>query len=498
MSTELINIIFGMKIRQNRTEAGLTLTEYAALCELSPSYVTEIEKGKKYPRPNKIRKMAEVLGKEYDELVSIKLDPSLNYLEQALASPLIQRFPFDEFGLEASDLVDLLTRAPDKASALLHAALEMGRQYDMKQEHFFRAMLRSYQEIHENYFEELEAAAAQFAQEHQINQAQPLHLAELEGILCEKYGYSLDRINLDENPALSGYRSVYVKKKRPRLLLNPSLHPWQLKFLLARELGYQYLGLQERSMVSTPDDVDSFTQVFNDFKAAYFGGALLMPPAPITDRLHTFFNLPHWTPDPLRQMLTQFEVTPEMLLYRFSELIPQFFGLKIHFLRIHRMGDRFRLTKQLNLNQIRLPSGLSLHEHYCRRWLTVRLLREGNGREDAAAFSDTFHIDAQISEYLDSHEKFLCLGFARPLVLNSQISSSVTLGFRLDADLENSIRFVHDPAIDHAIIAETCERCPLTEEQCKLRAAAPVLYNQQAQKKARQQAVTQLIARLQA
>ena len=203
MSTELVNIIFGMKVRQARIEAGLSLTEYAELCELSPSYVTEIEKGKKYPRPNKIRKMAEVLGKEYDEMVSIKLDSSLTYLERALASPLVHRFPFDEFGLEASDLVSLLTRAPDKASALLHTALEIGRQYDLKQEHFFRAMLRSYQEIHENYFEELEDAAANFAQEHGIDRHQLLHLAELEGILHEKYGYTLDRINLAENPAPS-------------------------------------------------------------------------------------------------------------------------------------------------------------------------------------------------------------------------------------------------------------------------------------------------------
>ncbi len=499
MSTELVNIIFGMKIRQYRTEAALTLTEYAALCELSPSYVTEIEKGKKYPRPNKIRKMAEVLGKEYDELVSIKLDSSLNYLEQALASPLMQRFPFDEFGLEASDLVSLLTRAPDKASALLHAALEMGRQYDMKQEHFFRAMLRSYQEIHENYFEDLEDAAAAFAREHHINPAHPLHLAELEGILHEKYGYSLDRINLDEHPALAGYRAIYVKKKRPRFLLNPSLHPWQLKFLLARELGYQYLGLKERSTVSTPDEVESFTQVYNDFQASYFAGALLMPPGPIIHQLHTFFNLPHWTPAPLRQMLTQLEVTPEMLLYRFSELVPQFFGLKIHFLRIHNIGGRFRLTKQLNLNEIRLPSGLSLHEHYCRRWLTVRLLREADGGQDvAAAFPDTFHIDVQISEYLDSHEKFFCLGFARPLVLSPHLSSSVTLGFRIDSALENNIKFLHDPHIHHAIISETCERCPLTEEQCHLRAAPPTLHLQQEQKKARQQALKQLVARLQA
>lgn len=498
MSTELVNIIFGMKVRQYRNDANLSLTEFAALCELSPSYMTEIEKGKKYPRPNKIRKMAEVLGKEYDELVSIKLDSSLNYLEQALASPLVQRFPFDEFGLEASDLVSLLTRAPDRASALLHAAQEIGRQYDMKQDDFFRAMLRSYQEIHENYFEELEDAAAQFAREHHVDPHQPIHLAELEGILSEKYGYKLDRIDLDENPALRSYRSVYVKKKRPRLLLNPSLHPWQLKYLLARELGYQYLGLQERSTVSTPDEVTSFTQVYNDFQAAYFGGALLMPPAPITDRLHTFFNLPGWTPEPLRNMLNQFEVTPEMLLYRFSELIPQFFGLKIHFLRFHQIGDRYRLTKQLNLNKIRLPSGLSLREHYCRRWLTVRLLREGNGGDGTAAFSDTFHIDVQISEYLDSHEQFFCLGFARPLVLSPHISSSVTLGFRMDSDLENTLQFLHDPAIHRAIISETCERCPLTEEQCRLRAAAPILYQQQEQKKARQQAVKQLVARLQA
>ncbi|MEJ2750722.1 MAG: helix-turn-helix transcriptional regulator, partial [Anaerolineae bacterium] len=32
-----------MKIRQARTETGLTLTEFAAQSDLSPSYVTEIE-----------------------------------------------------------------------------------------------------------------------------------------------------------------------------------------------------------------------------------------------------------------------------------------------------------------------------------------------------------------------------------------------------------------------------------------------------------------------
>jgi hypothetical protein len=70
-----------------------------------------------------------------------------------------QRFPFAEFGLEAGDLVNLLTREPEKASALLHAILEMIRRFDVKEADFLRAALRSYQEINENYFPDVEEAA---------------------------------------------------------------------------------------------------------------------------------------------------------------------------------------------------------------------------------------------------------------------------------------------------------------------------------------------------
>ncbi|HUM68444.1 MAG TPA: helix-turn-helix transcriptional regulator, partial [Chloroflexota bacterium] len=112
MSANLVNIIFGMKMRQARTEANMTLTEFAAACDLSPSYVTEIEKGRKYPRSDKIMKIAEVLGRSYDDLVSIRLDNSLAHLETTLASATFQRFPFEEFGLEPGDLVTLLTREP--------------------------------------------------------------------------------------------------------------------------------------------------------------------------------------------------------------------------------------------------------------------------------------------------------------------------------------------------------------------------------------------------
>ncbi|MCI0395731.1 MAG: XRE family transcriptional regulator [Chloroflexi bacterium] len=496
MSTELVNIIFGMKVRQARSEAGLTLSELAAAAELSPSYLTEIEKGRKYPRADKILRMAEALGKEYDDLVSIRLGPSLAYLESALGSPLMREFPFEEFGLDMGYLVELLTRAPDKASALLHAILEIARQYDLKEEYFLRAMLRSYQEIRDNYFPELEEAAAAFAKSHRLHDALPVTMATLQEILEKEFNYELEDTMLAADPVLAGYRAVFVQRRRPRLFINNLLRPMQIKFLLAREIGYHCLGLKERSYTSTPDSVDSFQQVFNDFKASYFAGALLIPRPAILEDVETFFAQEAWQPDCLLDMLARYEVTPEMLCYRFSELIPEFFGLKLHFLRVHRSGDRYRLVKRLNMSQLPIPSGLALHEHYCRRWLSTRLLKDL--MDDPAGlevYRDRPLVGAQMSEFLESHDRFLCIGFARPLVLAPRVGSSVIVGFRDEPDMPRVIRFALDPAIPSVIINETCERCPLTAEQCAVRAAEPIILREQQTRETRQAAVHQLMAR---
>jgi hypothetical protein len=74
------------------------------------------------------------------------------------------------------------------------------------------------------------------------------------------------------------------------------------------------------------------------------------------------------------------------------------------------------------------------------------------------------------------------------------VDSSVIVGFRVNADLRHTIRFLDDPAIPHAIINETCERCPLTPEQCYERAAAPSLLQAEQARQARRVALTQLAA----
>ena len=68
-----LRYIFGMKLRSFRQEKGFGLKQLAALTGLSASYINEIEKGKKYPKAEKIMMLAEGLGVEYDDLVSISM-----------------------------------------------------------------------------------------------------------------------------------------------------------------------------------------------------------------------------------------------------------------------------------------------------------------------------------------------------------------------------------------------------------------------------------------
>jgi hypothetical protein len=94
--------------------------------------------------------------------------------------------------------------------------------------------------------------------------------------------------------------------------------------------------------------------------------------------------------------------------------------------------------------------------------------------------SDQPYVGVQMSEFVESQDKFLCLGFSRELSLLPGVTSSVIVGFRVDPELKNTIRFAYDPAIPQVMINETCERCPLTAEQCRERAVEPtILWEQQ-------------------
>src|SRR4051812_25014069 len=106
LDQELLRFIFGLKLRSVRQEKGMSLKVLARASGLSPSYINEIEKGKKYPKTDKIITLANSLGVAYDELISLRLKSELRNISQFLDRNLLKGIPFDVFGIPSTTLFE--------------------------------------------------------------------------------------------------------------------------------------------------------------------------------------------------------------------------------------------------------------------------------------------------------------------------------------------------------------------------------------------------------
>ena len=79
-------IIFGLKVKQLRLEQKMSFADFSKETGMSVSYLNEIEKGKKYPKEDKIRILAKALHVSFDELVSSELKYALAPVGELLRS----------------------------------------------------------------------------------------------------------------------------------------------------------------------------------------------------------------------------------------------------------------------------------------------------------------------------------------------------------------------------------------------------------------------------
>ena len=509
---ESLRYILGLKLRRFRQQKKLGLKEMAARTGMSISYLSEIEKGRKYPKPDKLLAIAGALDVPFDELVSLKVDDDLGPVTDLLGSPFMQEFPFHLYGIEMERLLGLVTDAPSKAGALVRTALEIGQTYDVQVEHFLFAALRSYQHMHQNYFEEIEAAADAFLEEHELDELGQGPIGRLREVLETQHGYRVTDAAFDG--ALRGLRSVHVDGRRPKLLINEQLLPSQKVFQLAREVGYLRLGLKARSVTSSPLKVESFDQVINDFTAAYFAGAVMIRRDSLIKDVEALFKAKEWSAGGFLALLDKYRSTPETFFYRLSQLLPKFFGLKeLFFLRFSHTDPRrpegaptapdqqYRLSKILNMSQLPIFHGLEPHEHYCRRWAGIRLLRTLGAHRRGEASSEPsdgvagdWMATAQRATFVADDMELFVVTLARPLVLSAGADTSVSLGLLMDHGFKRRVRFWNDPRVPQVEVGMTCERCGLAEEECADRAAPPVLHHTSEKRRQREEQLALLIA----
>lgn len=487
-------MIFGLKLRQLRQEKGLQINELADLAGFSPSYLNEIEKGKKYPKSEKIFALARVLGTHYDNLVSVSLDKHLEPIEELLNSNILGELPLEMFGIEPADLLRMLSEAPSKVSAFISTIIEISRNHGMNVEQFYFSALRSFQELHFNFFEEIEAEANEFIRDHRPPDGVAFREDWLRNHLETEYGYRVETFNEIDRPELSGIRSVVLPGRAESgipdmLLINENLEPKQRAFTYGREIGFCRMKLAPRPYVSSQREADSFDQVLNNFKASYFAGAILVPRELLISGLAVFFAKPVWNPAVLVEFMDTFEATPEIFMQRISNVMARHFGIdQLFFLRFDHTtsSGSFKLAKEMHLAKLPFLHG-TVNEHYCRRWASLSVLEDLALMQQENRWDGEPLCQAQIAEYVDTANQYLVITLAKPSPPRKEYNSSITLGFAINDRLKNLVRFLNDPALPHQQVNETCERCRLPD--CAKRARQPVLWEKQERNKALREAV---------
>jgi len=475
INTDNIKLIFGLKLRQLRLDKGLSLNELSQKSGLSISYINEIEKGKKYPKSDKIMALASAIGEEYDSLVSLKLSKRLEPISELLSSKVLTELPLELFGIDPANLLEILAEAPAKISAFVGTLIEIARNYNMSIEKFYFSALRTYQEMHDNYFEDIEQEAEKFLEEHDVLPDQLLDEFYLAKVLETQYNYKIEPINDKANPAFASVRSLTITNPLGnRLLVNSQLSSVQRAFIYGRELGYLYLNLKNRLHTTALVEAESFEQLLNNFRASYFGSAIIIKRSLLVPAMADFFAQKKWQPEKLIAMVHEFNTTPESFCYRLSNVMPKFFGInQIFFSRFNNFVGQnlFDMTKEMHISRKHYPHTVR-DEHYCRRWIALTILND-LGEITSKKEPARILCKAQKSTYIDTRDEYLVVSFAQPMSPTQNLNVSVSMGIYLDDQTREKLGFLEDPDLPSREVNQTCERCSVFD--CKERIAAPII-----------------------
>lgn len=489
MEQDYIKLVFGLKLKQMRTDKQLSLFGLSKITGLSKSYLNEIEKGKKYPKPDKIAILSEQLDVPYDQLVSLKLDKNLAPIGKLLQSKILKEIPLDLFGIKERNLIDIVASAPAKVNAFISTLIEIAQHYNFSRESFFLASIRSFQEANSNYFDDLELQVLKFSKAHHLNSENPLASKDIEKILVEEYGYTINEIELSKYEALGNLHSVFVPKTKT-LLLSNRIDEAQRTFIYAKEIAYNFLKIKDRLYTFSWIEFESFDQVLNNFYASYFAGALIIPKDELTLQLEAVFERETFDRASFIRIVEAFNASPESFYQRLTNILPHSFNIQdLFFLRFtHTSGSgKFHLKKELHLSQHQSPRANETNEHYCRRWVSLKVLEDISWNEKDHEF------DIQISRYQSDDKRYLVLSSATKDPFRENQFRSISLGLLINKQLERKLKFLVDGTIKTQLVGVTCETCAIKD--CAVRQTPAIVLDKAAKNKKIEMIVEELDAK---
>jgi len=486
MEEDYIKLIFGLKLKQIRTDRNLSLFGLSKLSGLSKSYLNEIENGKKYPKPDKIVILSEKLDVPYDQMVSLKLDKNLAPIGDLLRSKILKEIPLELFGIKENDLIDIVANAPAKVNAFISTIIEIAQNYNFTRESFFLASVRSFQEANNNYFDDLEQDVLKFTKAYQIDLDKPIASKDLEEILIEEYGYVIEESELSKYEALGTLRSVFVPKTKT-LLLASEIDEAQRTFIYAKEIAFNFLEIEDRLYTFPWIKFKTFDQVLTNFYASYFAGALIIPKAKITEQLKAIFKKNTFDPTLFLKSVASYNASPESFYQRLTNILPKEFNIQnLFFLRFtHKANSKhYYLKKELHLSHQHAPHANESNEHYCRRWISLQVLN------DISESKKEHEFDVQISNYQTDGMRYLVLSSATKDPFKENHYRSISIGLLINKQLQRKLNFIDDTKLKSRDVGVTCERCAI--QDCKVRQSPAVILEKVAKNKKIERIVEEL------
>jgi XRE family transcriptional regulator, fatty acid utilization regulator len=478
LSENNIRLIFGLKLKQLRLDRNLSLAELAGKSALSASYLNEIENGKKYPKSDKIAALADALNVGYDKLVSLKLTKNLTPISELLESNILEQLPLDHYGIDVHKLLLQISQAPLQLSALVSTLIEMAKSLEMTQNNFSRTAIRTYKELNDNFFPELEDAVNKFSKKIKFNFVCPIMFETMHEIISNEFGYEVDENTIPGSTEFKTIRGINIQNgKKSKLLLNKRLTDSQKAFIIGKEIAYNYLNISDRSQIYSDIRLDSFDQLLNNLRASYFATALIIKKEELLDDLRKFFSNKKFKADFLLSLLNKYNASPEMLLQRITNLLSRYFNINIFF--FHRFNsekrsDVFILSKEIRLNTKENPGGYQTSEHYCRRWLAINVIKDLENLQKKQNDFEKPIAKVQRSVFMNSGNQYLTISLSKISTLANNTNYSVTLGLMMNDELMQKILFSTDSTIPIRTVNDTCERCQISD--CKERIAEPNVF----------------------
>lgn len=369
----------GTKIRSLRKRNNLTMEDLSSRCikisaENAPSisYLSMIERGKRYPSEDMLQVIADVFQQEVSWFLS-----DLPEVDSALPDKG-RRGGISGIALEPSFLFsdDILQIAIPE---LLSQAGVSGRQ-------FGQLLIRAHQENHQNQFPELERAAEEIGRK-----VMPVTVGALEEIVKD-LGLSVrwfSNLTSEKYRELGVRQDAFVRSyfEAPGTIhLNKTLQtqPMRHKYDLAVYIGHKVLhngdGIK-RAMISDRRragvtreeglavneahalEARDIVHVWRDFECSFFAGALLCPKVPFRRLIEQ--NAHDVTVGKL------IDVTPSIVMRRMTAVssYPHW-----HYFDAYPPG---KLNAVYRGNGIPLPWGnMRLVQDPCRHWAVFRMLEE--------------------------------------------------------------------------------------------------------------------------